>query len=202
MGGVPMTAHAASPTPSPALPQGGGSVVPPYAHADTGRLRAMVDAHWVSIGRITRTLGVPEAEIEDALQHVFIVAAQKLAVIDLGKERAFLVQVAVNVAARVRRRHARSREELDETIADASDTRAASPEDRLDRDRALSVLVCILDAMDDAVRDIFVLHEIEEMTMADIATTLEVAPGTVASRLRRAREQFERSVARVQRGAR
>jgi RNA polymerase sigma-70 factor, ECF subfamily len=189
MGGVSMTAHASS-------------ALSPYTHADTGRLRAMVDAHWVSIGRITRTLGVPEPEVEDALQHVFIVAAQKLSAIDVGKERAFLIQVAVNVAARVRRRRARSREELDEAIADASDLGATSPEERLDRERALSVLGRILDAMDDAVREVFVLHEIEEMTMAEIATTLELAPGTVASRLRRAREQFERNVARVQRGPR
>jgi RNA polymerase sigma-70 factor, ECF subfamily len=187
MGGISMTAV---------------STLSPYAHADTGRLRGMVDAHWVSIGRITRTLGVPEAEIEDALQQVFIVAAQKLSAIDLGKERAFLVQVAVNVAARVRRRRAKSREELDEAIADASDSGASSAEDQLDRERALSVLGRILDAMDDDVREVFVLHEIEEMTMAEIAATLELAPGTVASRLRRAREQFEWNVARVRRGAR
>jgi len=36
-----------------------------------------------------------------------------------------------------------------------------------------------------------VLYELEELTMAVIAETLGIPPGTVASRLRRAREQFE-----------
>ena len=38
---------------------------------------------------------------------------------------------------------------------------------------------------------VFVLYELEELTMAEIATTLELPPGTVASRLRRSRDQFE-----------
>jgi RNA polymerase sigma-70 factor (ECF subfamily) len=38
---------------------------------------------------------------------------------------------------------------------------------------------------------VFVLFELEEMTMAAIAETLQIPPGTVASRLRRARERFE-----------
>ena len=45
----------------------------------------------------------------------------------------------------------------------------------------------------------FVLYEIEELTMAEIASVLELPPGTVASRLRRARAAFSE---RVQRFAR
>jgi len=174
-----------------------------FAPADTSRLRAMIDAHWVSVGRITRTLGVPDAEIDDALQQVFLVAAQKLGAIEVGKERAFLIQVAVNIAARVRRRRAKSREDLDDAIAETSASRATSADEHLDRERAMALLARVLDAMDEDVRDVFVLHEVEELTMAEIASALDLAPGTVASRLRRAREQFERNVARLRRrGAR
>jgi len=87
-----------------------------------------------------------------------------------------LVQVAVHVAARVRRRRAKSREDFDEAVEDTSDTGAANAEDHLDRERALGLLARVLDGMDDDVRDVFVLHEIEEMTMAEIATTLALAP--------------------------
>lgn len=167
--------------------------------ADARRLRAMVDAYWVPVGRITRTLGVPEAEIEDALQAVFLVAAQKLDAIEHGKERAFLIQTAVHVAARVRRRRGRSREDVDDRVPEVSDPAARSAEDTLDRERAMRLLGRALDALDDDVREVFVLHEVEEMTMAEIANVLDLAPGTVASRLRRAREQFERQVARLRR---
>jgi len=53
--------------------------------------------------------------------------------------------------------------------------------------------------MDLDLRTVFVLYELEEMTMAEIATTLELPPGTVASRLRRGREAFQTAVARLQR---
>jgi RNA polymerase sigma-70 factor (ECF subfamily) len=45
------------------------------------------------------------------------------------------------------------------------------------------------------LRAVFVLYELEDFTMAEIARTLELPPGTVASRLRRARETFERLAA-------
>ena len=53
----------------------------------------------------------------------------------------------------------------------------------------------MLAALDLELRAVLVLHELEEMTMADIATTLDLAPGTVASRLRRARAAFSENVA-------
>ena len=41
------------------------------------------------------------------------------------------------------------------------------------------------------LRAVFVLYELEQMTMAEIAESLALPPGTVASRLRRARSSFE-----------
>ena len=45
----------------------------------------------------------------------------------------------------------------------------------------------------------FVLYELEELTMAEIARTLELPAGTIASRLRRAREAFEELSRRLRR---
>jgi RNA polymerase sigma-70 factor, ECF subfamily len=44
---------------------------------------------------------------------------------------------------------------------------------------------------------VFVLFELEEMTGLEIAHVLKLAPGTVASRLRRAREAFHDGVKRL-----
>ena len=44
---------------------------------------------------------------------------------------------------------------------------------------------------------VFVLFELEELSMAEIAQVLELPPGTVASRLRRARETFHREAKRA-----
>ena len=51
--------------------------------------------------------------------------------------------------------------------------------------------------MDLDLRSVFILYEVEEMTMAEIAAVLQIPPGTVASRLRRAREDFLSRVRRL-----
>jgi RNA polymerase sigma-70 factor (ECF subfamily) len=44
------------------------------------------------------------------------------------------------------------------------------------------------------LRAVFVLFELEELTMMEIATMSDIPPGTVASRLRRARQAFQEAV--------
>jgi RNA polymerase sigma-70 factor (ECF subfamily) len=61
----------------------------------------------------------------------------------------------------------------------------------------LRLLEALLEGMDFDLREVFVLSEIEEMTSAAIASLLVVPEGTVKSRLRRAREDFDRRAARV-----
>ena len=47
------------------------------------------------------------------------------------------------------------------------------------------------------LRTVFVLFEIEELTMAEISNVVEIPTGTVASRLRRAREVFRETVSHM-----
>ena len=158
--------------------------------ARTRRLRAMVDHHADFVGRLLRNLGVPGGELDDGVQQVYIVAASKLDEIRPESERAFLAQTSVNIAARARRARARSREVLDDGDEERLDLDGATPEEIAEKNRALLRLDQALAGMSLELRSVFTLHEIEEMTMAEIASTLSLPPGTVASRLRRAREEF------------
>ena len=63
----------------------------------------------------------------------------------------------------------------------------ATPEQLTDRKRMRELLDRVLDQMDGNLRDVFVLHEFEELNMSEIAAVLGIPRGTVASRLRRAR---------------
>jgi RNA polymerase sigma-70 factor (ECF subfamily) len=49
----------------------------------------------------------------------------------------------------------------------------------------------ILDEMSDELREVFVLFELERLTRSELSDLLHLPAGTVASRLRRAREFFE-----------
>ena len=55
-----------------------------------------------------------------------------------------------------------------------------------------------LATLNEEMRTAFILYELEEMSMPEIAEVLDVPVGTVASRLRRARDQFQKATRRLQ----
>ncbi len=154
------------------------------------RMAAMVEVHYDHVWRLLRRLGLREPE--DAAQQVFIVAGRKLSHIESGKEKAFLSAVAVRVAADCRRSVRRRKESGEEPLDVASP--GLSQEELLDHRRAREALDRILDGLADDLRETFVLYEIEELTSPQIAETLGIPLGTVASRLRRARDAFKDAV--------
>jgi RNA polymerase sigma-70 factor (ECF subfamily) len=169
--------------------------------SSTDRLTSLFHHHFDLVWRTVRRLGVPPEAIDDAAQEVFVIASRRLASIEHGKERAFLYGTAVRVASTARRTSSRRRQmqpPLADEAPDPSDT--APPADELvDRKRARELLDQLVARLPDDTRPVFVLYELEGLTMEEIATCLEVPPGTVASRLRRAREAFQAAIAKIDR---
>jgi RNA polymerase sigma-70 factor (ECF subfamily) len=155
------------------------------------RLVELVNEHLDMLWRFLRQLGIPECDIDDGVQEVLVVAARKLDRVQPGSERAFLFGTALRVASTMRRTRNRRRETVDDALLTLPDP-TGTPEDAVDGERARRVLSALLNQMQPNLRAVFVLYEIEELTMAEISELLELAPGTVASRLRRARAVFER----------
>lgn len=161
------------------------------------RLEVLVRAHFESTWRFVRRLGFPEHDVDDVMQEVILVVARKLENISVGSERAFVMSTAYRVAADLRRaRGRRIAVDVDDVrnLADA----LPGPDALTDQHRARHLLEQVLETMPLELRAVFVLYELEGSTMAEIAETLSLAPGTVASRLRRARELFEARVARIE----
>ncbi len=163
-----------------------------------GRFEKMVAEQFDFIWRALRGLGVPSASVDDAAQQVFLVAAQKIEAIEDGAERAFLFSTARGVAANARRSRARNRELADDDALVAHADDAPNPEQLTASKRARETLDAILEGLSEDVRSVFVLYELEGLTMAEIANVCDLAPGTVASRLRRAREEFQAAAKRHQ----
>lgn len=156
------------------------------------RLAEMFEHHYDFVWRSIRRLGVTDHAVDDAAQEVFVVASRRLDAIVPGKEKSFLFGTAMRVAADARRKLARRREDPTQHVP-VPDPGVAADE-QLDQARARAVLDRIIDALPDDTRPVFVLYELEGMTMADIAAWLDLPPGTVASRLRRAREAFTNAI--------
>jgi len=136
---------------------------------------------------------------DDAAQQVFVVASRRLDSIQLGSERSFLFGTAMRVASDIRRSAAYRREVAHPDPA-AELEGGHRPDELVDQLRARVLLDTVLDAMDLELRAVFVLFEVEEMTTTEIAELLEIPHGTVASRLRRARQDFQSRIERMRRG--
>jgi len=161
------------------------------------RLAALAREHFSFIWRSLRRLGVTEPAVDDAAQQVFEVAARRLFDLQVGREKAFLFKTAILIATEARRVAARGRSEAGgpelESIRDPApgpEESALMRERRLLLDQALAAL-----GLDE--RTVFVLYEIEELSLTEIAELVGIPRGTVASRLRRARESFHSEVKRL-----
>jgi RNA polymerase sigma-70 factor, ECF subfamily len=161
------------------------------------RLSTMFHQHYDFVWRSVRRLGVPPDAADDAAQEVFVVASRKLDAIEAGKEKAFLFGAAIRVAADTRRAAQRRRQSPASDQPEPVDAVPALDE-LVDQKRAREILDDLVTRLPEETRPVFVLFELEGMTMAKIASYLDLPAGTVASRLRRARELFAEQVARLE----
>jgi RNA polymerase sigma-70 factor (ECF subfamily) len=160
------------------------------------RLQALIADHHAFVWRSLRRLGVPDCDVDDASQQVFLVAHRRMAEIVPESGRSFLFQTALRVAADWRRAHKRRGEQTGMDLLDVPDG-AANPEELMDQRRARALLDRVLVGMPMDLRAVFVLFELEEMTMIEIAALSDIPLGTVASRLRRARQAFQEAVGKL-----
>lgn len=162
--------------------------------ADKARLARMFTEHYQLVFRVVRRMGVPADAADDAAQQVFLVALERLGDIRPESERSFLYGTAVRVARSERRKLIR---EPATDTADLLSGTLPTADALADEKRAREVLDEVLERLGDDLRTVLVLHEFESLTMREIATIIDVPPGTVASRLRRAREVFMNDLRRA-----
>ncbi len=160
------------------------------------RLRALVETHSRALLRYLARRGVPEADLDDALQEVFVVTATKLAQVPVGSERAFLFGSAVRIAGNARRGQRRKLRAQDEMVHTSWDS-CATVEELTDRLRARDMLEEVVEHLPEEVQVVFRLFEIDGEPIADIAERLGLPIGTIASRLRRGRAALHRFCTRA-----
>jgi RNA polymerase sigma-70 factor (ECF subfamily) len=160
-------------------------------------LRALVQQNYGSVTRLLRRLGVRAAQIDDAAQEVFWIAARRLTDIEPGRGHAFLYGVALRVASQETRKQRRADPIADLEAVPRMRAPEPSPEEHLERRQAREMLDTILDALPEELRVVLVLFELEGLEVREIAALREIPIGTASSRLRRAREEFSAIAKRI-----
>lgn len=156
------------------------------------RLESWFRDHFDMLWRLAARLGVPHANVDDVVQEAFITADRRAGDITAGSERRFLVSTTVKLCANQRRRRDA---QLERPVLVEPRAEALDAEQLLARKQLRQLLDAALDALPLEQRTVLVLHELEGYSLAEVASLLEVPPGTVASRLARARSKFSKSAA-------
>ena len=175
------------------------------AAVDAKLFERLYDAHVAFVARSVRRLGVAEALLEDVVQEVFLVAFRRLP--DFQGQSSMSTWL-YGIALRVVRLHRRTNQRAN--LHGAIDRAATPPENAADRPAgrpdaaaetadAYRLLLKLLDQLDDDKREIFVLVELEQMRMPDVAELLGLKLNTAYSRLRLARAAFEAALQRARR---
>jgi RNA polymerase sigma-70 factor (ECF subfamily) len=164
--------------------------------ASDRRLRRVVGLHLALVRHTLRRTGLTSADAEDASQDVFWILARRIDSVPEAAQRSFLVATARRVAADRRRskwlRAVSHGLELDDR---ASDSPAA--DEQLDLRRAAALLERALATLAEPDRAVYVLSDLEQLSRSEVAEALSIPKGTVASRLRRARDACALALAQL-----
>lgn len=144
---------------------------------------------------LLRRLGVGEADVEDVAQEVFTAVHQRLPEFE-GRStlKTWICGIALRRAADYRRKAHRRRETV---TAELEQPAEAGQLSRVQSTQEVELLRAGLAGLGDKLRDVFVLYEVEELPMADVARILGCNLFTGYTRLRtarrRIREHFEQA---------
>jgi RNA polymerase sigma-70 factor, ECF subfamily len=151
--------------------------------------KQLFEEHSGFVWRVLRRHGVPERELEDACQEVFLVVHRRIPEFE-GRSslRTWIYGIAVRVGLGLRRKAFMRRELLVTGPEDV--TSSFDVVDMYARYEAQLWLKNALAELPRAKREAFVLYELEEMTIAETATALGIPENTALYRLYGARKNI------------
>lgn len=167
--------------------------VPPAPTADSGCLDAFereLDYIFATLQR----LGAAPHEIEDLAQEVFLVLHHNWRTLDLERPlRPYLFGVAFRIVCACHRRRAR---EVPHATPETPDS-APSPEGSLQEKESTALLAAALQALPMSRRAVVIMHELDELPVAEVARALSLSRLGVYARLRKGRKELARAVRRL-----
>jgi len=169
-------------------PSPGAAAIPTF--------REVFEEHAPYVWRVLRRLGVPESDVEDLCQEVFVVVHRKLPGFEgRSSVRTWLYSICVRTASDHRRRaHVRR-----EKVTDRPPERAGSApqQQQLERRQARALLDAALLKLPEDKRAVFVLYEVEGLSMPEVAEAVGCPLQTAYSRLYSARDAVQAEMLRA-----
>jgi RNA polymerase sigma factor (sigma-70 family) len=173
---------------------------------DHGAFETLMRKYNGKLFRIARAILKDDGDAEDALQDAYLEAYRHLDEFRGGSELStWLTRIVINQALmRVRKDKRRSAivpfrngmtTDADGAEAQVPDNRSESPSASAIRAETRRILERRIDELPSAFRAVFVMREVEEMPIDEIAQCLSITPATVRTRLFRARALLRAALA-------
>lgn len=145
-----------------------------------------------------RRLAVPFSDLEDVLHEVFVVMLTRWPEYDQARPiRPWLFGIAFRVAASHRRKSLR--ELPTDTYAGLRDQRAL-PDDAAAANESRALLLSALAQIPLQRRAVLILHDVDGTPMSEVARELAIPLFTAYSRLRKARQELDLALTRLEKG--
>ncbi len=163
------------------------------------------DTYFPFVWRSTRRLGVPERAVDDVVQDIFVVVHRRLPDFEgRSSVKTWLFGIVLRTVRDHRRTLRRKPGQLGAPECSGTDGDMESlsapnddgPHESAAKAQAVRLLHVLLDTLDDEKREVFVLAELEQMAVPEIAKAIDVNANTVYARLRAARHAFDEALAR------
>jgi RNA polymerase sigma-70 factor (ECF subfamily) len=172
------------------------AVLPPFP--------VLYEEHFELVWRTARRLGIPEPSADDVVQDVFLVLHRRLAEYDGRPVKRWILGITFHVVADYRRRYWRKDAPCVPQPADSDGdvllaSTAPGPSAEAEQYEQIRLLEHLLSQMAEDRREVLVLAELEELSVPEIAELLGANVNTVYTRLRSARQEFEKLFARHER---
>ena len=163
------------------------ALVPPF--------RTVFETYAPFVWRVLKRLGVRESEIADVSQETFLVLHKRLATFE-GRSslKTFVYGVAVRVAADHRKRAWVRKERPTEELPEQGGS-LQTGERALSAKQSLLTLDKALGELDEHKRTVFVLYELEDLSLVEIAEITGSAISTLHARLSLARDHVRHRLA-------
>lgn len=156
--------------------------------------REIYDDHFRYVWRSLKRYGVWERDLDDACHDVFIVVHRKLGEFDMARAvKPWLLGISFRVASDFRRRSQHRREIVSDDQVPV-DEKTRSQDEMVEVNRKRAVVYKALETLDLNKRAVFVMHDMQEHGMPEVAEALGVPLNTCYSRLRAARKLFSEAI--------
>jgi RNA polymerase sigma-70 factor (ECF subfamily) len=166
--------------------------------ASVDDFQAIYRENHAAIWRFLLHLGVRKSDVPDLTHSVFLIAYRKLSEFEHRSSlRTWLCGIALNVGRDYLKSAAVRLEVPEADLARDESATTGDSAELLRQRRQLVVAERLLATLPAEQREVFVLHELEQMTGPEIADLTGAPINTVRSRLRRARESFQKQVAEL-----